>query len=301
MTGYSKSPLFKIQLVLQVILSALVFFFPLTTNAQAMVCGVLLCTVGIPHGANDYLYRPDKSVRGMVIFLSIYIGTMALYALLWWLSPIVALLIFFIISFHHFGQSNFENESIFFLPSLLWGIWIIIFPVMLHYDEAWQIFNQMLSLGSLSAFIATPATTLEVGSWQMGVSVVVGLLYPLSLWVFQRENLASYFLQFTVVTVWYLLTPLLFGFIIVFCVWHSLQSARHQASYYEEKQRASKITWLKAMLPFSAIAIVSFAIYVFVQGFQISEAFILLSLITLPHVLIMHRLYRTNQRLAAKF
>jgi hypothetical protein len=45
------------------------------------------------------------------------------------------------------------------------------------------------------------------------------------------------------------------------------------------------------MLPFSAIALVAFGLYVYMRGFQISEAFILLSLITLPHVLVMHRLY----------
>ncbi|MCX8490837.1 MAG: hypothetical protein ORN54_07200, partial [Cyclobacteriaceae bacterium] len=97
--------------------------------------------------------------------------------------------------------------------------------------------------------------------------------------------------QFVLITVWYLITPLLSGFIIFFCLWHALQSMRHQATYFKQSVGGTLPEFLRAMLPFSLLALVSFAVYVYFRGFQITEAFILLSMITLPHVLVMHRLY----------
>ncbi|MFM7429034.1 MAG: Brp/Blh family beta-carotene 15,15'-dioxygenase, partial [Flammeovirgaceae bacterium] len=100
---YIQSKLFKAQITIQLILIVLVSLIPITLKAEAILCGILLCTVGIPHGSNDYLYRSDKSAKGMMKFLAVYLGTMLLYLVLWWIAPLLALLLFFGISFHHFG------------------------------------------------------------------------------------------------------------------------------------------------------------------------------------------------------
>ena len=91
---YYQSKLFQTQIVLQLILVLIVYGFSFAVEVQAIFCGILLCTVGIPHGSNDYLYRPDKSMIGMFKFLSIYLGTMLLYLGLWWIAPLLALILF---------------------------------------------------------------------------------------------------------------------------------------------------------------------------------------------------------------
>jgi len=42
--------------------------------------------------------------------------------------------------------------------------------------------------------------------------------------------------------------------------------------------------------------LVGFGLYVYFRGFAVGEAFILLSLITLPHIVVMHRLYEAFSR-----
>ncbi|MFN6089587.1 MAG: Brp/Blh family beta-carotene 15,15'-dioxygenase [Cyclobacteriaceae bacterium] len=274
------------------ILIVIVYLFSFAADVQAIFCGILLCTVGIPHGSNDHLYRPDKSNFGMLKFLGVYLGTMFLYLGLWWIAPLLALILFFVISFHHFGQSNFENDSINYLPSWLWGIWVLVFPVLLHWNEASGIFQQMLSSNSLftpSSFVDQSA--IADFNWPLWVMISLAMLYLLSLIIYGRRNIIHYSGQFILITIWYLVTPLLSGFIIFFCLWHALQSMRHQAMYFKQSAGGTLMEFLKAMLPFSLLALISFAVYVYFRGFQIAEAFILLSMITLPHVLVMHQLY----------
>ncbi|MBS1556694.1 MAG: Brp/Blh family beta-carotene 15,15'-dioxygenase [Bacteroidetes bacterium] len=287
---YIRSRLFQIQLAVQLALIAVFYFVPVPPVAQSILCGVLLCIVGIPHGSNDYLYRDDPSAFGMLKFLAVYLGVIGLYILLWWFAPILAFVLFFLMSFHHFGQSNFENESLRYLPSWLWGIWLIIVPVIFHWQEAFTIFNQMLSIHK-NLTINSSDHYKDFNHLRIISLIFLGSIYLVSLFLFERKNILYYTIQFVVVTLWYWLTPLLTGFIIVFCLWHSLQSVRHQTIFFQQNFGGDMFQFLKKMLPFSAIALVAFGLYVYMRGFQISEAFILLSLITLPHVLVMHRLY----------
>jgi len=295
---YIRSQLFRIQIILQVILTLVFAFVPLGLPLQAIMCGVLLFTVGIPHGANDHLYRSDKSLTGSFYFLAIYIGAIFFFFALWWKLPIAAFILFFIVSFHHFGQSNFENKSATYFPSLLWGVWILVFPVLLHWKEATSIFSEMLSYNKNTLLISFPEQGAPLhANGSLLAMILIAALYLISLFYFERANFGYYLLQFAVVTLWYIFTPLLSGFIIVFCLWHSLQSLRHQALYFQQSVHGTLSGFFKALLPFSAVALLSFGIYLYFREFNIAEAFILLSLITLPHVIVMHRLYGETHKL----
>ncbi len=234
----------------------------------------------------------------MVRFLGIYLGTMLFYLGLWYVAPVLAFIVFFVISFHHFGQSNFENDSIKYLPSWLWGIWILAFPVLVHIKEAVGIFELMLSSNDdpISGSFLKQIPIIDF-NWRFVVIIVLGILYLSSLLMYERQSLFRYATQFVVITLWYLLTPLLFGSIIVFCLWHSLQSMRHQAMYFTQSTGGTLREFLKAMIPFSLVATISFCVLIYFRGFQIEEAFILLSLVSLPHLVVMHRLYhKTSER-----
>jgi len=254
------------------------------------VAGVALCIIGIPHGANDYLYREDRSANGLVKFLIYYVGIISIYLLIWWAVPLLALVIFFLISLHHFGQSNFENEEVWNISSLLWGIWILFFPVLLHFDEATQIFRSMISFEVYSGnLVSESAAPLE--GWKMVVTGSFAVIYLVSLVIYKKQDALLCLVQFVLVSVWYLITPLLFGFIMVFCLWHATQSLQHQAAYFRQVFSKSTRDFLVSMLPFSIVALVVFCVYVSLFGFNISYSFIILSLISLPHVLVMHVLY----------
>lgn len=285
--SYVHSPLFRFQVLLQVLFVAFFYFFNFTNHAQALLGGVLLCSVGIPHGANDHLYRPDATLLGLVKFLGVYLGSMGVYLAIWWLAPVAALLLFFIISFHHFGQSNFESPAVWYAPALLWGGWGLVFPVLLHWNEAMGIFGKMVDDKVNWQTFDVPET------WRYAIMVSWAVLYLFSIWYSERKQGLYYALQWVLITVWFAITPLLFGFIVVFCLWHSLQSLQHQLQYFQKSNGGSERQFFLALLPFGLLALVGFGVYVYFRGFDIAEAFILLSLITLPHVAVMHRLYNT--------
>lgn len=287
---YINSNLFLVQVVVQLALIVWILFFDISLIAQAIISGVFLCIVGIPHGSNDYLYRNNRTNWGLIIFLVFYLGVIALYALLWYLIPMLALILFFIISFHHFGQSNNENESVWHLPSILWGIILIILPVIIHFEEAILIFKSMLSPNQVYAVNQSYPVTFQ--SWKIAIIVIIAIVYLFSIYKAEKKYLLNYTLQFVLITFWYLLTPLLFGFIMVFCLWHSFQSLRHQKHYFTNMAESTSTNFYLAMLPFSCIALAAFAFYLYYFNFHIGGAFILLSLITLPHVLVSHQQYQ---------
>lgn len=287
---YINSKLFLAQAVIQFVLIVWVLFFNSSLSTQAIISGVFLCIVGIPHGSNDYLYREDRSNWGIIKFLASYLGIIALYALLWYYIPIVALILFFVISFHHFGQSNHENESIWHLPSILWGVMLIVLPVIIHFEEAILIFKSMLAYNQTYAI--NQSYPVQFNVWKIGGISILSIAYLFSIYRFEKKELLKYILQFALITIWYLFTPLLFGFIMVFCLWHSFQSLRHQKNYFQTLVKSSSIFFYLAMLPFSSIALLFFAFYLYYFNFHIGGAFILLSLITLPHVLVTHQQYQ---------
>lgn len=291
---YFGSSTFQFQLLFQLAAILLFHFIDFSPLTQALICGTALCIIGIPHGANDYLYRNDQSRSGLIKFLIRYVGIMVLYLAAWWLMPVFALAVFFIISLHHFGQSNFENQQVWHLPSLLWGIWTLLLPVLLHYNEAILIFKSMISLTGYDGNLVSERVVLEI--WQVVVMILFSVVYIISLFYYERKAILPFTIQFILVTVWYTITPLLFGFIIVFCLWHSIQSLQHQAHYFREVFSKSTRAFLLAMLPFSVIALLFFSVYVVFFNFNISLSFVLLSLISLPHVIVMHQLYKSEVR-----
>lgn len=287
---YINSKLFNLQMILQFALLLLFYFFPFGPITQVLLAGILLCTIGIPHGANDHLYRKEQNWWGMLKFLALYLGIIAAYALLWYFIPLAALLIFFMVSFHHFGQSNFENEHIKYIPSILWGVILLAFPVVLNLEEALFIFKAMIGKGNFNEFIYD-TSPLALTNWQIATLLLLGAAYLISIYIYQKQHFFKYLLQLILVSFWYFITPLLFGFIVVFCLWHALQSTQHQVIFYTQHYQKLKRDFFIAMLPFSFISLAGFGFYLYFFDFNIGQAFILLSLITLPHVIVMHRLY----------
>jgi beta-carotene 15,15'-dioxygenase len=288
--AYINSKLFTLQMILQLALLILLYFIDFGPNLQAISAGILLCLVGIPHGANDHLYRKDQTWFGMLKFLAVYLGIIGLYVLLWYFLPLAALILFFIVSFHHFGQSNFENQEVWYLPSILWGILLLAFPVVLHFEEAILIFKSMIGKGVFNELIFS-VKPFNLAVWQIAALIFICFAYLTSIFIYQKKHFFKYLLQLALVSLWYLFTPLLFGFIVVFCLWHALQSTQHQVHYYTTFYKKKTFDFFLAMLPFSVISLLGFAFYVYFFSFNIGQSFILLSLITLPHVLVMHKLY----------
>jgi Brp/Blh family beta-carotene 15,15'-monooxygenase len=291
-SNYTGSPLFRWQLVLQIFFILMVPFLLQFAMLQGALCLVGLVFLGIPHGGNDFFYRKEKNTAGSIRFLSMYLGVMLLYLALWFVWPMLSLGLFLLISIHHFGQSNFNTNRIGSLDSVLWGSWLVGFPVLKHSNEVFGVFATMLgqSGSAVSGFGHLDESSLLV------VSIVFVLMYGAVLYRSHRSNWLSYLLQWFLVTVWYWFTPLLLGFVVVFCFWHALQSMQYQLDYVSVNYKQNRKKTLMGFVPFGLMALVGMG---FLLRFDLESnlgfAFVLLSLVTLPHVVVMDGLYRSHK------
>ena len=290
--NYTGSMLFRWQLVLQLFFILMVPFLLQFEMLQGALCLVGLVFLGIPHGGNDFFYRKEKNTAGSIRFLSMYLGVMLLYLALWFVWPMLSLGLFLLISIHHFGQSNFNTNRIWSLDSLLWGSWLVGFPVLKHSEEVFGVFATMLgqSESKVSGFGHLNDSGLLV------VSIVFILMYGAVLYRSHRSSWLSYLLQWFLVTVWYWFTPLLLGFVVVFCFWHALQSMQYQLDYVSVNYKQNRKKTLMGFVPFGLMALVGMG---FLLRFDLESnlgfAFVLLSLVTLPHVVVMDGLYRSHK------
>lgn len=291
---YLQSTFFNIQLAVHAALAVLILLLPESWSGYLVwaVAALLLCAVGIPHGANDLLYRKDQTTRGAVVFLTIYLAAMALYGGVWALLPMVALAVFFFISVHHFGQSNFESERFAHLPGLLWGLFVLVWPVAIHTEEAYAIFEGMTG-GAYDAAASQPM-------W-IGAGALVTAAYLVSAWVSYRSVFTRLALQAALVGLWYAVAPLIGGFIVVFGLWHSSQSLYFQWGHFKKTHRQLHrprrfFVWNMALYTLAALAFLGVA----ALFFEVDTAFlfIVLSIVTLPHVVVMDGIYKHTTKAA---
>jgi Brp/Blh family beta-carotene 15,15'-monooxygenase len=293
------------------LLSLIAFLFPAwIASVQWYLIVAVMVLIGIPHGATDQLIydqltKEKKKIRNTPVFLAGYLSVIALYALIWLLSAQLALFIFLIISAYHFGQSNmdhvhFNNTSL--LRSLSYissGVYVIFVPILLKYQEAVPILQNILGSAPLST------TDISVVRWPVILGLVV-LNIMLSSWFLFRQNidysawkkdLLNIFVLFCV----FYSMPMMLAFIIYFGIWHALSSTLMQIEKMRELHK--KFNWLdfyRKALPYTMLALIGIvAILLLSQQPDVVNAyaglfFIILSTLTLPHMLLMDRFYNLS-------
>ncbi len=280
---------FWMQCFIQAAMIVLVVLFGAESKVLLVLALVGLILLGIPHGGNDFYYRPDKSFGGSIRFLVYYTGCMLLYLAIWWLFSWLALLIFLVISMHHFGQSNFENSRWNAPESLMWGGWLLVFPMVKHASEVVSIFSEMLGFSATNIDFKGPYSDVET----LGFTICFGLIYAWVLVLRKTPYRWQYLFQWGMVSVWYWLTPLILGFVVVFCYWHALQSMRYQIVYIKQRDRASIGSIIRGFLPLGLLALLGMAVCTsFDVMNHLGLGFVLLSLVSLPHVVVMDGIYR---------
>ena len=243
--------------------------------------GLLL--VGLPHGAIDHLHQfPGKKWSQLLPYFGLYIGLGIVVLFFWWISPLLALLLFLAYSAWHFGQADLEIWKLktTILGPFLWGGYSLFFLLATHFLELKKVLLQMgVELyWHFDAPIITYLTTMPF--WM--------LLGMVPLFVFKSWRIIeSLFVLFLLS---YL--PLIEAFGIYFIFQHSWNGWRYLTQITAIKPLQ---LWLQA-LPFTLASISLFAGYYFGSATQNwGLLFIFLSSLSFPHVFFMHRAYATRK------
>ena len=277
--------------------------------------GITMVVIGLPHGAVDHLIhirqkqQEDLTPATLWRFVRGYLGLVLLYGLLWYFLPTLSLLLFIGFSCYHFGQSQlyyfFSKENPFSaLTYLLWGLAVLSYIICWNSQESLALIGTILPNFETWLTGSGPAAYLSLVPWVASLPPGLFLLsrlrsYPAGVVLWEAGcllaiGLVSYY------------GGLLVAFSVYFGFWHSSKSLRAIVRGFKENNPGyNYVRFYKDALVFSAISIVGIAIlaaatYYFVLGIHpVMLFFVVISLLTFPHMLTLETVYRRQVRLGA--
>ena len=230
-----------------------------------------LFIVGIPHGAIDHLLETNHFNAPIKVgFVLNYLLKMAVMALIWWINPVVALILFLLYSAWHFGESEYKSASI---GSFFWGLLMLISLLYSHPQEFREILSKM--------------------------SIDVSITHASEIWIVSFAVLILIQLKRGFHRIWEILwlplfsqLPLLQAFGLFFVFNHSINSSIHLMDGFNKKA----VELFKKALPFTLAAFLFLGGFFYFRNFfgaegWIAAFFIFISCISFPHVFAMHRFY----------
>ncbi|MDX1629756.1 MAG: Brp/Blh family beta-carotene 15,15'-dioxygenase [Fulvivirga sp.] len=262
---------------------------------------ITISMVGIPHGAIDHIvyFKKTNITKGRFFsFYAYYIGLMIFVATCWIYFPVFSFLIFLTVSAYHFGQSqifyirkcNPIKHFIFFC----WGSFVLSTIITLNFTECSEIFSSLQPLKSSQWMVYSIWWWLMIGSG-LTLSVFYFILY-FNKSLTYRELIFEIIVLLILITLSYYASAV-YTFAIYFGLWHSLRSLIIEYKSLNASGRYSAVEFIRAILPFSLLALIFLLIsyYItenYIPGLSAYMLFIIVvSTLTLPHLIVMHDLY----------
>lgn len=280
------------------------------TAVMAVLFGAVVVT-GMPHGAIDHLvaaqlYDLQRTWTDQAKFYGGYLVLMALYGGFWVVAPVGSLLFFLGMTMYHFGQADLAYWE---LPPvqarLLYGsrgLFLIGLPVAAFPTHVDPIFDAIAGVqASAWPLLDTRPDLVAVGL--VGQHVLALVLAAAANGI-ERTDWGREGINVAVLTALFGGCTPLFAFAVYFGAWHSLSHILELLRFFREHR--SEPTTLAAFYReaalFTALPFVGLVgLYWFTQSFgaqddMIALLFIIIAVMTLPHMIIVERLYREREK-----
>ena len=254
------------------------------------IAAALIMLCGVPHGTLDVeiaaLRFGRQGLAGKLKITAAYAACAAAMAVLWAVLPALALVAFIVLSIIHFGADWRTGVDPFFAMMVGWAL--IASPALAHPAQVAAIFETLTGDGhggTIAALLACTAIPALIGSLLFGAQA------------FRRAQGLSG-LDVICCLVAALVLPPLAGFAVFFC---GLHSPRHLAEALRQSGPASNsrkaiIGGAVLALSFGIAAVIFFADRTAsVDASIIRTAFVLLSILTVPHFILEQMLGKVAQ------
>jgi Brp/Blh family beta-carotene 15,15'-monooxygenase len=268
------------------------------TELELIIAFTLILIVGIPHGSTDHLLSGTLGNDGanklsLWQFVLLYLSVMISYASIWYFYESVAFTIFLVISAYHFGEaqlirSKMHSTSV-HITYLLWGSTALLVLFLPHLPEIEALIVPYL----ISSEVMKVFSTLDLYILGIAIIPLFVLLYIHSPKLFFREAL-----ELLILYVISYNTSLLVGFAVFFAFWHSYDATIFQVLKLSALRKDFNLkSWVKAAAPYTIVSWLGIVLIIILANqFEtswplITLFFIIVSLITLPHVIVMSRFY----------
>ena len=288
-----------------VVLCIIMEFGTLSFSTQLYWSILLIMLLGIPHGAIDHVLFLERGSNGNENkpseFYTFYFGLMIFYFVAWMLASTWSLIVFLFISAYHFGQSQFadlknisRSESIFIHTS--WGVSILSGLLVYNYADVIDIFQSSPDLSELVAVFDLELIFILLSSSSIAAVVVI-------LWLGYTKKVSSGRVVLELLTLGIIHTcfytlPIIIGFTIYFTTIHSLTVMSEEFEFLKKKRNGfSILQFVQLLAPFTLLSIIGSVILIVITRLgdigvsDVLLVFILLSLVTLPHSIVMDGFY----------
>ena len=280
--------------------SIFTLFGDVSVENQILGSLFFIALFGIPHGAIDNLIVLSDDSISKYKFYFIYLFSILLYVVLWFIWPIFSFILFLLISSYHFGESQFANykiKSIF--NKLIYCVWGLMLMSTLFYYNNLEL-NQLFS-----SFDDTIKFTklLHINIYQIFFYLSNILLIIIFFILYQKKlcdiaSIRSELFQYILIHLTFYLFPVIISFTFYFIFLHSLKVLFQEYSFLKEKiTDLNFIKFIKLLLPHTLISFLFLLLFIFFSeetSIGISAllfSMISLSVITLPHSVVMANFY----------
>lgn len=271
-------------------------------NFEIILGFVLIFTFGILHGSNDILLirsiSKTKTNQSFLRVLGIYLSTVSLSVITFYLIPILALSLFVILSAFHFGEQHWEDKKLelsdFFSKTfyLVYGMLVLsilfavnakdVIEVVLAITSLPISFNHLVYIFMISLIIFVIATFRIIKRNKKHKPIIINeLFYLLILFVIFKVS------------------TLIWGFTIYFIFWHSIPSLYFQVKFiYGTFDKHSFFKYCKNAFPYWLISLIGIAtVYLLFNDNSILYGlfFSFIASLTFPHAFVITKMFNNKK------
>ena len=268
-------------------------------DCQVIGSIILISLFGIPHGAIDNIIYLSSNKITKVRFYLIYLVTIIIYCFFWWLMPIISLVFFLFLSSYHFGESQLVDYS--FVNKkriiyLFWGSALLSTLIFYNNNELLLLSNRFIDTENFSqVFNVLIFKYIFYFSNLFIISFLVYENYKLNI---SNQQLMNEIFLLILIHITFYLFPIIISFTLYFIFLHSIKVLKQEFDYLKSLQSDLNIlNFIKLLCPHTLLSIVFLVVLLFLMNFGFINISVFLfsiigiSVITLPHAIIMSNFY----------
>ncbi|MFT6602376.1 MAG: Brp/Blh family beta-carotene 15,15'-monooxygenase [Dokdonia donghaensis] len=265
------------------------------STIEDIIAYVAIFTLGLVHGANDIKLlekNVSSSPNHKYVILGRYVLIVLAIAILFYVIPSLALILFILVSGFHFGEEHWDKLIVtkdkgHYLFYTAYGLLILFLIFYLNSDETTEIIaiitgftlDSYYYLVGLIFFAIITIASFMIGRVQMNAV----------------SSILEEFVHLIILAIVFKMATLLLSFALYFVVWHAIPSMKSQIIYlYGNTSQKSIVGYLRSSLAYWLLAITSISIFYYYVGDKTylfnAIFFAFLAAITFPHVWIINSL-----------
>ena len=269
-------------------------------SIQYGIVFILVGVVGMAHGSIDHIIAKDVlnivPRRSTLLFVSVYLGVIALYVGLWYISPLTSFILFIAYSSFHFGQADTEvlaarlSKPAVVVLGTTYGLFIISAMIFFNTHYTTSICPEWFMQIIPNETMITSSNYIFYFSF---IFLLIQLIYHRIKGRVSSIALSLFIVQFSFVLIGFMVLPPLVAFSVYFGLWHALLVLKKE---YKEVRKLKIIQsfnhFIRALTPFTLISLAAMLLIIYLGSNTAHfTTIIAISVLAFPHTILMHLLY----------